>query len=895
MGWKLTVLALLFAVWALDVGALALGIPILLYIFYKYWAKRSGSPSGRSHKLAYLGAIMILLAVVALAENGTYSPIVFGAAGTTLLVLGLLPVSVQSMVERVMGPASEALRRTKERTPQFVELTVLPLGYLDVKKNDPGVTLQRFERLAQTLAEFDTPIEMRVQFSGGSGRILFSGRNATDGGAGLLRVVRSQLPDFRAELTGAPTMVENVRVLIEGVPEASPDPLGSLAKFFVENNLSGVYSVRVASAWVNPVSRWLAGRRQRKISEGAGYQHVDDDRTTSIVDHPKRVELEHSVKGLERLIARSPVRVQVHVSADDGATASQAASILVGALSSHRKIDGLRVSRPRQGNGWHRSTLMLPAEAAPYLWLPHVSLGMKVSPSAEFQAPPATEGEIILGEAASLSGRSGVQVRVDRDQLTKHVFVTGMTGSGKTTSCFGLLLQLDRLEVPFLVIEPVKAEYRSLMAAIPDLQVFTVGDDTAPFRLNVFEPPPGVKVRAHLGNLASVWNGSFVSYSPVQYVVPEVFAEAYRACGWDLAADRRGRLVTLDDVEAAVQRVVRGLGYESKVTMDVEAAILVRLRSLASGGKGELLGAVASTPLEAVMSKPTVVELKGIRNSDEKAFVAALLMANVAGYVQARGASRSLKHFTLIEEAHRLLPRVSTEKGEPEAADPRRMLVEQFGDMLAELRAYGEGLGVVEQIPTKVLPDAIKNTATKVVHRVPSEDDREAMAGAMNASEEQAAVLTALRPGEAVVSVEGHPVPVRVEVEDAVSGRGIAVGEVSDLDVKKRMRGFYLENPMPVDPPKARDSRIRMLVDSEQFRVEFMRAYRMWLKSGATAPLRDFLLQVASGMAQEREGRVDAAAKILYLATGFYLPFNAQQREKFPRLFRKELEAAPGA
>ena len=536
---------------------------------------------------------------------------------------------------------------------------------------------------------------------------------------------------------------------------------------------------------------------------------------------------------------------------------------------------------------------MLPAEAAPYLWLPQVSMGMKVTPSAEFQAPPRSEGEIVLGEAVGLSGRTGQKVRIPLAQLAKHVFVTGMTGSGKTTSCLGLLLQLNDLGVPFLVVEPVKSEYRSLMSAIEELQVFTVGDEgTAPLRLNIFEPPPGVKVQAHLENLTAVWNASFVTYSPVQYVIPRVFAETYKACGWDLASDRRGRPIAFDDVAEQVRRVVRGLGYEPKTTMDIEAAISVRLNGLAMGSKGKLFGATTSTPIEALMNGPTVVELKDLQDDEEKAFAAALLLMNVAEYVQAKGPTGHLKHFTLVEEAHRLLPNVSTERGDPEAADPRRKVVEQFGNMLAELRAYGEGLGVVEQIPTKILPDAIKNTATKVVHRVPDASDRKVMAGAMNATKEQAAVFTALRPGEAVVSIEGHPVPVRVVVEDAISKTGARVGQASDWDVKRHMAVFYLRNPLPKERTDARDSRVRKLVEEEGFRKEFVRTYRIWLKTGDVAPLREFVIQSAQGLAMGPSEVLFLAGGVLSLATAYYLPFDAERRRTFPRLFMKEVEAA---
>src|SRR5205823_7802016 len=107
------------------------------------------------------------------------------------------------------------------------------------------------------------------------------------------------------------------------------------------------------------------------------------------------------------------------------------------------------------------------------------------------------------------------------------------------------------------------------------------------------------------------------------------------------------------------------------------------------------------------------------------------ILSNMVEYLEAKGASKGLRHFTLVEEAHRLLPNISTEKGDPEAADARRIMVQHFANMLSEVRAYGEGLGVVEQIPTKILPDAIKNTGTKIAHRVPAADDRGVLAGAM--------------------------------------------------------------------------------------------------------------------------------------------------------------------
>jgi Helicase HerA, central domain len=904
MGWKLTAFVFLFAVWAIQLGSMIVGGLLLLYLFYHAWSKRSRKRKDKSEGggtvrwAAFLGVFLLFLSFVAVAAHGAHSPFFFAGLGVAFLAFGVFPQMIAGMLLRSRDAVLALLkvgRPASSADVATVALTQFPLDHAD-PKSDPRERLSRFQRVAQTLAELGTAVEFRLSFSSGSGRMTFSvfGRDAQEKLAALLQVARSQLPEFRTEPSSETSPEADVcSVSVEGVPEPAVDPLGPVARFFVESRLEGEYSVTLSPSWVDPVSRWLAKRRQKGLAGDSAVQHHEDDKSKTVTDHPKQVELEESVKRLDRLSARRPVMVAVSISAVDERTVRGAAGVLAGALSGPRGISGLKVSRPKKTTSRFTgpSTLMLPSEAAPYLWIPQFPMGMKVAPSAEFHAPPPTEGEIVLGEVASLSGRTGQQVRLPLDQLSKHVFVTGMTGSGKTTSCFSLLLQLHREGVPFLVIEPVKSEYRSLLAAIPDLQVFTIGDEgTAPFRLNIFEPPPGVKVQAHLENLEAVWNASFVSYAPLPYIIKQVFAEAYRECGWDLARYVRGRPVAFDDVSRQVEEVVRGLGYHDEATRNIEAALKTRLNSLSLGGKGQLFGAEASTPLEAVMSKPTVIELKDIQNDEEKAFVAALILMDVASLAQARGASKHLRHFILVEEAHRLLPNLSTQKGDPEAADPRKRTVEQFGNMLAELRAYGEGLAVVEQIPTKVLSDAVKNTATKVVHRVPAEDDRKAMAGAMNATEEQAAVFAALRPGEAVLSVEGHPVPVRVEVEDAAARLGVQVGGVSDADVRRQMAAFYRGHPLPRERPAGRDERVRRLVEEDEFREEFVRMYRVWLKTGDVGPLRDRLLQASRRMARDEQEVLALARAILRLATAYYLPFDARQRALFPELFMKEVE-----
>jgi uncharacterized protein len=68
-----------------------------------------------------------------------------------------------------------------------------------------------------------------------------------------------------------------------------------------------------------------------------------------------------------------------------------------------------------------------------------------------------------------------------------------------------------------------------------------------------------------------------------------------------------------------------------------------------------------------------------------------------------------------------------------------------FVDMLAEIRAFGQGLAIVEQIPSKIVPEAVKNTSLKIMLRLAAKDDRDSLGAAMNFTEAQKRYVTLLK------------------------------------------------------------------------------------------------------------------------------------------------------
>lgn len=416
-----------------------------------------------------------------------------------------------------------------------------------------------------------------------------------------------------------------------------------------------------------------------------------------------------------------------------------------------------------------------------------------------FSGDAGDRGRIVLGEVL---GREGVEVDIPASELARHALVVGITGSGKTTAVWSLLDQLSRLgpAVPFLVIEPAKHEYRSLPLKEP-LRVYTMGDEsTAPLRLNPFEVPDGILVQTHIDHLNALFRASFALYPPMPYVLERCLYEIYTDRGWDLASNKVldtgnapgvARFPTLRDLGRKVEEVSGRLGYGAEVTMNVRAALLTRIDTLRMGAKGMMLDTEQAFDAGEFLSRPTIVELERVGNDEEKAFLMGLLLTRVFEHRQAQGSTafggEALHHVTVVEEAHRLL-RNRVPSADPESADPAAHAVEQFANMLAEVRSLGEGIVVAEQIPAKLAPDVVKNTSLKIVFRLVAEDDKRSVGSSINLDDDQARVLTSLPRGEALVFREGMDGPIRVHAPGMEVRR--AAASVDDVALRTRMEGL---------------------------------------------------------------------------------------------------------
>ena len=91
---------------------------------------------------------------------------------------------------------------------------------------------------------------------------------------------------------------------------------------------------------------------------------------------------------------------------------------------------------------------------------------LALHPDFDVTQEPAAAGRetIAVGEVLDRSRRPAGPLLLPLDSVNRHVFVCGATGTGKSQTVRALLESATRAGIPWLVVEPAKAEYR-LMAA----------------------------------------------------------------------------------------------------------------------------------------------------------------------------------------------------------------------------------------------------------------------------------------------------------------------------------------------------------------------------------------------------------------------------------------------
>lgn len=431
-------------------------------------------------------------------------------------------------------------------------------------------------------------------------------------------------------------------------------------------------------------------------------------------------------------------------------------------------------------------------------------IGLKLREEVEFGLNISNEGDsksmIELGHLVQ-SGRvlQNISFHIEKENLNTHTFITGVTGSGKTTTCQKLLI---KSELPFLVIEPAKTEYRVLFDAFDDVLIFTLGNNNiAPFKLNPFEFYPNESITSRVDMLMASFKSAFDMEAAIPQILEAAIYKCYLDYGWNIASNRNKlyedpwadgvfAFPTLENLYNKIEETLdqQKFGADGRLKGDYLGSIQARLQGLLVGSKGLMLNVYRSVNLKSLLDKRVIFEIEDIKSGDEKSLIMGFILTDLVEALKDKHREKpDFRHITLIEEAHRLLSRYM-----PGDSSNKKLGVEIFTDMLAEVRKYGESLIIVDQIPNKLTPEVLKNTNTKIVHKLFANDDKEAIGSTMAMSDEQRNFLSYLEIGRAIVFTHGLNKPVQIQVKRETDTTSLQ--QISSEVLHDRIVKFYKEN-----------------------------------------------------------------------------------------------------
>lgn len=380
-----------------------------------------------------------------------------------------------------------------------------------------------------------------------------------------------------------------------------------------------------------------------------------------------------------------------------------------------------------------------------------------------------------VGKLLWSGSSTDINIKLPIDTLCRHALVCGVNGSGKTNTLFGVLNGMLDNNRPFLVIEPAKTEYvdwavkyngehpdKKIKIFIPGCEKYVKGNLTPDkLKLNPFEVirtgKSEMRTISHIDRLKATFSAAFPMQDILPVVMEHLLYDLYEQK--QLLGETQQENVCFPQLSSVnrqfIDELMLNLGYAKENTQNIAAALRTRFSSLKYGWKGEMLDNQKITGMtwEELFGSPVVINLSYAGDDQDRAFMMSLLLQMLYEYRIAESESGDYsfndnvcRHLVVVEEAHRVMSKCDN----PEL--PQYKSGQMFSNFLSEVRAYGQGMMVVDQVPSRLIEDAIKNTNVKIIHKLVAEDDASTLAQCIGLTDEQKRVIPKLSIGQALLA-----------------------------------------------------------------------------------------------------------------------------------------------
>lgn len=420
-------------------------------------------------------------------------------------------------------------------------------------------------------------------------------------------------------------------------------------------------------------------------------------------------------------------------------------------------------------------TLVSGRELPMHLGLPTRSVhGLPIIEHAEFgrnvpdEAMP-DEDKMNLGKIYHMGKEEAAGLLLNRQAMASHTFITGSTGTGKSNAVYHLLDEITKNgQTTFLVVEPAKGEYKNVFGNCTDVQVFGTNPRETPLlRMNPFAFPENIHILEHIDRLVEIFNACWPMYAAMPAVLKDAIERSYQKVGWDLrnSESEKGVFPTFFDLLDILPGVIEESHYSKDTQSDYVGALCTRVKSLTNGIYGSVLCAEDALTDEALFDRNVIVDLSRVGSMETKSLLMGILVMKLQEYrMCSSGMNSRLRHVTVLEEAHNLLRKTSAGQSQ-EGANLQGKSVEMLANAIAEMRTYGEGFIIADQAPGLLDMSVIRNTNTKIILRLPDEEDRKLVGKSAALKEAQIDELSKLPLGVAAVYQNEWPEAVLCKIE----------------------------------------------------------------------------------------------------------------------------------
>lgn len=370
-----------------------------------------------------------------------------------------------------------------------------------------------------------------------------------------------------------------------------------------------------------------------------------------------------------------------------------------------------------------------------------------------------SEGTINLGCIYHMQKEEpGVRVKLNAKSLTAHTFITGSTGSGKSNTVYKLLDEIcfnNEPKAKFLVIEPAKGEYKQVFGGYEGVYVYGTNFRMGPLlKLNPFSFPDEIHVLEHIDRLIEIFNACWPMYAAMPAVLKDAIEASYESCGWSLTYSvcEPKKYPTFATLLERLPEIMNRSDYSKDTKGDYVGALVTRIKSLTNGINGQIFCADEGLSDEELFDQNVIVDLSRVGSMETKSLLMGILMIKLQEHRMAKASDTDtgLRHVTVLEEAHNLLRRTSSEQSQ-DSSNLQGKSVEMLANAIAEMRTYGEGFIIADQAPGLLDMAVIRNTNTKIIMRLPDESDRVLVGKAAGLTDEQIVELSKLDCGVAAV------------------------------------------------------------------------------------------------------------------------------------------------